>query len=76
MTNSLQSLFEAVADASNEQELRLHVMVQVSEYFLAERCQLFLFNQLPSSQTNIPSMIKLALSVEHNPEPFIEIHQE
>jgi hypothetical protein len=44
MTNSLQSLFEAIADASNEQELRLHVMVKISDYFVAQRRKLFLFH--------------------------------
>ena len=82
MTNSLQSLFEAIADASDEQELRLHVMVKLSEYFVAQRSKLFLFNELPASQTNIPGMMKLALSLEHNPvlryvvEHHAPVHEE
>jgi hypothetical protein len=37
MANSLQFLFQAIAQARDEHELRLHVMVRVSEYFDAQR---------------------------------------
>ena len=33
MANSLQSLFQAIAQTRDEQELRLHVMVRIGEYF-------------------------------------------
>lgn len=82
MTNSLQSLFEAIAHANDEQELQLHVMLKVSEYFVAQRSKLFLFNELPSNQANIPGMMKLALSLEYNPvlrylvEHHAPVHEE
>jgi hypothetical protein len=35
MANSLQSLFQAIAQSRDEQELRQYVMVSVREYFAA-----------------------------------------
>lgn len=82
MTNSLQSIFQAIADARDEQELRLHVMVRISEYFVAKRCGLFFLDRLPSVETNMQRVLKLALSVEHNPvlryliEHHAPVHEE
>ncbi|HAJ60454.1 MAG TPA: helix-turn-helix transcriptional regulator, partial [Cyanobacteria bacterium UBA8543] len=82
MANSLQSLFQAIAQARDENELRSHVMVRVSEYFAAQRWGLFFFDQLPSIEINIRGIVKLALSVEHNPvfrylvEHHAPVHEE
>ena len=51
MTHSLQSLFQAIATARNENELRLQVMDRVSEYFVAPRWVLFFFDQLCFAKT-------------------------
>lgn len=81
-TNSLQSLFEAIAHARDEQELRLHVMEQVSEYFDARRCRLFFFEELLSAQTKISSLLQRAVSLDHNPvlryvvERHAAVHEE
>ncbi len=82
MANSLQSLFQAIANAHNEHELRLHVMDKVSEYFVAHRWGLFFFDQLPTAGTTIPGILKLAFSIEHNPvlryllERHAPVHEE
>lgn len=82
MANSLQSLFQAIAHAEDEHELRLHVMDRVSEYFVAHRCGLFFFDQLPTAGTTIPSILKLAFSIERNPvlrylvERHAPVHEE
>lgn len=82
MANSLQSLFGAIAQARDEGELRLHVMAGVSEYFSAQRWGLFFFDKLPTAQTKIQGMLRLALSVDHNPvlrylvERHAAVHEE
>ncbi|KAB8330600.1 LuxR family transcriptional regulator [Scytonema tolypothrichoides VB-61278] len=82
MGNSLQSLFGAIAQAGDEEELRQHVMVKVGEHFAAHRCRLFFFNQLPPVNPNLPAILKLALSIEHNPvlrylvEQHAPVHEE
>ena len=82
MANSLQSLFQAIAQARDEDELRLQVMVQVSYYFSAQRWGLFLFDKLPPIETKIQGLLKLALSLEHNPvlrylvERHAPVHEE
>jgi len=65
-TNSLQSLFEAIASAHNEEVLRQNVMVRVGEYFGAKRWSLFFADELPSPE-NLQGIYQLALSTEHNP---------
>lgn len=45
MTNSLHSLFEAIADAPDEQELRLRIMDAVGEHFRAQYWGLCLLNE-------------------------------
>ncbi len=82
MTHSLQSLFQAIATARNENELRLQVMDRVSEYFVAPRWVLFFFDQLPFAETKVQGLLKLASSVEHNPvlrylvERHAPVHEE
>lgn len=67
MANSLQSLFQAIAQAHDEQELRQHVMVRVREYFAAQRCGIFFFEQLLSAEKKLSDIAKRALSLDHNP---------
>ncbi|MFQ4142707.1 helix-turn-helix transcriptional regulator [Chlorogloeopsis sp. ULAP02] len=81
MANTLQSLFQEIAHAPDEQELRLHVMAKVGEYFAAQRWGLFFFNQL-SSPKYMRGVGKFAASVEHNPvlrylvEHHAPVHEE
>ncbi|NJO94391.1 MAG: LuxR family transcriptional regulator [Hydrococcus sp. RM1_1_31] len=64
--NSLQSLFKAIASASNEQELRQNVMAKAGKYFAARRWSLFFVDELPAPET-LQEIYKLAFSTEHNP---------
>ena len=67
MANSLQSLFQAIAHARDEQELRQHVRVRVREYFAAQRCGIFFFDQLLSAEKKLSDIAQRALSLDHNP---------
>jgi DNA-binding CsgD family transcriptional regulator len=64
MTNSLTTLFKAIANSPNEQTLHHRVIPQIGAYFGAKRCRLFLLNQLPPKLSDLG---KQALSWEHNP---------
>ncbi|WP_250122757.1 hypothetical protein [Chroococcidiopsis sp. CCMEE 29] len=66
METPLQKLFQAIAQAQDEAELRQPIMAKVGEYFAAKRWGLFL-EPLPSIDENTPRLIKLALSLDHNP---------
>lgn len=59
---TLQPLFQAIALAKNEHQLRSHVVETGREYFQAKRCGVFFFDRL-----NLPKTMQLALSVEYNP---------
>lgn len=79
---TLKSLFQAIANARNEQELRQSVMVQISEYFAAQRWGLFFLDDLPPIESNIPEVVKLAISIDRNPvlhylvENHAPVHEE
>ena len=80
MPNSLQLIFEEIAETRNEQQLRERVMVQLGNYFEAKRRGLFFFDSLPNRKTSV--LFELALSVEHNPvlryvvENHAPVHEE
>jgi DNA-binding CsgD family transcriptional regulator len=82
MANSLQSLFQAIAHARDEQELRQHVRVRVREYFAAQRCGIFFFDQLLSAEKKLSDIAQRALSLDHNPvlryvvERHAAVHEE
>lgn len=82
MANSLQSLFQAIAHARDEQELRQHVMVRVREYFAAQRCGIFFFEQLLLAEKKLSDIAQRALSLDHNPvlryvvERHAAVHEE
>jgi DNA-binding CsgD family transcriptional regulator len=67
MTSSLQLLFEAINQAKDEQDLRLHVAPKIGEYFVAKRAGIFFFDQLPLADGNLQKILNVALSIEHNP---------
>ncbi|PSB01678.1 LuxR C-terminal-related transcriptional regulator [Merismopedia glauca] len=67
MSSSLQSLFLAIAQARNEQEVRSRIMVDVGAYFQANRWGLFFSDRDPGKTTAIKKSLQLALSVEYNP---------
>ncbi|MEM7714195.1 MAG: LuxR C-terminal-related transcriptional regulator [Cyanobacteria bacterium P01_A01_bin.68] len=80
MPNSLQLIFEEIAETRNEQQLRERVMVQLGNYFEAKRQGLFFFDSLPNRKTS--GLFEIALSIEHNPvlryvvENHAPVHEE
>ncbi|MFN6570013.1 LuxR C-terminal-related transcriptional regulator [Dendronalium sp. ChiSLP03b] len=64
---TLQALFRAIAQAKDEQSLRLHISAQIREYFSATRCGLFLFAQTPLVDSKIQKALQIALSPQYNP---------
>ncbi|AFY32224.1 LuxR C-terminal-related transcriptional regulator [Calothrix sp. PCC 7507] len=64
---ALQALFHGIAQAKDEQTLRSHISTELSEYFSATRCGLFLFTQISLVDSKIQKALRLALSPEHNP---------
>lgn len=67
MTSPLKFLFEAIDQAQSEDEMRSQIVPQIGEYFVVKRCSLFFFNQLPDLNRNLQKILKIGLSVEHNP---------
>lgn len=79
---SLHTLFQAIAQAQDEQELRQPIMTRVGNYFAATRWNLSFLDQLPVVTPRTPRLIKLALSLDHNPvlrylvERHAPVHEE
>ncbi|WGV28812.1 LuxR C-terminal-related transcriptional regulator [Halotia branconii] len=67
MTNSLQSIFQAIAQTQNEQDLRSQIMDSIGNYFAANRWGIFFWDQLPLANSSFQSLLEVGLSVEHNP---------
>jgi len=63
---SLPLLFEEINQIKNEQDLRSNLAPQIGEYFAAKRSGIFFFDQLKVDR-NLQKVLKVALSVEHNP---------
>jgi DNA-binding CsgD family transcriptional regulator len=82
MADSLQSLFQAIAQAEDEEELRQPIMAQVGRYFAATRWGLGFLDRLPKVNSRVPGAIELALSLERNPilrylvERHAPVHEE
>lgn len=81
MTDSLKSLFGAIAEAESEKQLQENVIRKIGEYFVAKRYGLFLLERLPYIAKK-SKLFQLALSLEHNPvvrylmEHHAPIHEE
>ena len=67
MTISLQLLFEEINQVKDEDSLRSQVVPIIGEYFAAKRSGIFFFDKLPSFNSNLQKIVKVALSIEHNP---------
>ncbi|MBD2463120.1 LuxR family transcriptional regulator [Oscillatoria sp. FACHB-1407] len=82
MNTSLQPLFQAIAQTQNESELRGAMMAKLGKYFAATRWGLSFLDQLPTIDENSPLMLKLAVSLDHNPvlrylvERHAAVHEE
>ena len=66
MTISLQLLFKEIDQVTDEQDLRSQVVPKIGEYFATKRSGIFFFDQLLADR-NLQKLLKVALSVEHNP---------
>jgi DNA-binding CsgD family transcriptional regulator len=64
---SLQLLFEAINQLKDEGEMRSHLLPKIGEYFAAKRSGIFFFDQLPLVDSNLQKILRMALSIEHNP---------
>lgn len=67
MTISLQLLFKEINQVKDEDSLRAQLAPKIGEYFAAKRSGIFFFDQLPSLNSNLQKILKVALSIEHNP---------
>jgi DNA-binding CsgD family transcriptional regulator len=74
MTSPLQLLFEAINQVKDETDLRSFLAPKIGEYFVAKRSGIFFFDQLlavgaasPLENHKLQKVLKVALSVEHNP---------
>lgn len=67
MTISLQLLFKAINQVKDEQDLRSQIVPKIGEYFAAKRSGIFFFDQQPLADSNLQKILKVVLSIEHNP---------
>ena len=80
--NTLQSLLAEIQNASDEYELKQYVKTRAGQYFAAKRSSLFFLSEMPLIDKSTPRIIRLALSVEHNPvlryvvENHAPVHEE
>lgn len=71
MKSQLQSLFQAINQATDEDELRSQVAPKIGEHFAATRSGIFFFDRILSAERDLKpafkKAIETALSTEHNP---------
>jgi DNA-binding CsgD family transcriptional regulator len=67
MTSSLHPLFAAIDGVKDECDLRSNVVPKVGEHFAAQRSGIFFFDQLAQIDPKLRKLLKIALSIEHNP---------
>lgn len=64
MPNSLSLIFQAIANVSNEQELRVALMDKIGEYFGVQHCGIYLIDEQPNA-VNVQAIP--AVCMENNP---------
>ncbi len=67
MTCPFKLLFEAINQARSENDMRSQVVPKIGAYFSAKRFGIFFFDQLPLVDSNLQKILKVGLSIEHNP---------
>ena len=71
MKSQLQSLFQAINQTTDEDELRSQVVPKIGEYFAATRSGIFFFDRILSAKRDLnptfKKAIEAALSTERNP---------
>jgi predicted AAA+ superfamily ATPase len=66
MNIPLKLLFEEIHQAKDENSLRSQLAPKLGEYFAAKRSGIFFFDKILADK-NLQKVLKVALSVEHNP---------
>ncbi|WP_427158611.1 helix-turn-helix transcriptional regulator [Aliinostoc sp. HNIBRCY26] len=64
---NLQSLFQRIIHAKNEQELKSLLFPELSDYFAAKRSGLFFLEELPLLDSRLQKVMQFALSTKRNP---------
>ncbi|MEM9537222.1 MAG: LuxR family transcriptional regulator, partial [Cyanobacteria bacterium P01_E01_bin.45] len=71
MKSQLQNLFQAINQATDEDELRSQVALKIGEHFSATRSGIFFFDRILAEERNLNPAFKKAietvLSTERNP---------
>jgi DNA-binding CsgD family transcriptional regulator len=67
MTSSLKLLFTEIDEIEDKQSLRLQIVPRIGEYFATKRAGIFFFDELSVLSPNLQKVLKVALSIEHNP---------
>jgi DNA-binding CsgD family transcriptional regulator len=67
MTSSLHPLFAAIDQVKDESDLRSNVVPSLGEHFAAQRSGIFFFDELAQIDPKLRKLLKIALSIEHNP---------
>jgi hypothetical protein len=67
MTSSLQPLFTEIDRLKDERELRSQIVPRISEHFATTRSAIFFFDKLSTLNPSLQNILKVALSIEHNP---------
>ncbi len=67
MVASLQPLFAAIDRVKDERDLKINVTSKLGEHFAANRSGIFFFDQLSQLNPNLQKILKVAMSIEHNP---------
>jgi DNA-binding CsgD family transcriptional regulator len=82
MVASLQPLFTAIDSGKDERNLKTDVTSKLGEHFAANRSGIFFFDQISQLDPSIQKILKVALSIEHNPiaryltERHAPVHEE
>jgi DNA-binding CsgD family transcriptional regulator len=82
MSGSLQPLFEEIDRVKEERDLRSQIVPRISEHFATTRSGIFFFDTISTLNPNIQKILKVALSIEHNPvarylvEHHAPVHEE
>ena len=81
MTDSQNSLFEAIAKTKSEKQLQQNVTGKIGAYFVAKRYGIFMLDRLPYIAKK-SKLLQFALSIENNPvlrylvEHHAPVHEE
>jgi DNA-binding CsgD family transcriptional regulator len=67
MTSFLPLLFQEIDLVKTEAELRSQIVPKFGEHFAATRAGIFFFDNIAALNPNLQQILKVALSIEHNP---------